>query len=248
MKIIVNGSNGRMGKAVTELVEKGVCGAQTAALVDMNNVPSANLPIYETLGDFTGEADCIIDFSHHTSTESLLDYALERKLPCVIATTAHTDAEKEMIKKASRDIPVFFSANMSLGIAVMNQISKTAAKMFPNADIEIIEKHHNQKLDVPSGTALILANGIKEIRNNANFLVGRHENGKRTKEEIGIHSIRMGNVVGEHEVIITTGTETLTIKHEASTRALFADGAIAAAAFLVNKGPGLYTMTDLINE
>lgn len=247
MKIIINGSNGRMGKAVASLIEKEE-NISAVALVDINNVASAGTPIYEALIDFKGEADCIIDFSHHTCTESLLDYAVSRKIPVIICTTAHTDEEKAMIKTASEKIPVFFSANMSLGIAVMNEICKTAAKMFPGANIEIIEKHHNQKLDVPSGTALLLADGIKEVRPSAVYNVGRHENGKRTDTEIGIHSLRMGNVVGEHEVIINTGTQTLSIKHEAHDRSLFAEGAISAAKFLCGKAPGFYDMTNIIKD
>ena len=247
MKIIINGSNGRMGKAVASLIEKEQ-DMSAVALVDINNVASAGTPIYEALCDFTGEADCIIDFSHHTCTEGLLDYAVTRNIPVIICTTAHTDEEKAMIKAASEKIPVFFSANMSLGIAVMNELCRTAAKMFPNANIEIIEKHHNQKLDVPSGTALLLADGIKQIRTNAVYNIGRHQNGKRTDEEIGIHSLRMGNVVGEHEVIINTGTQTLSIKHEAHDRSLFAEGAISAAKFLCGKGPGLYDMTNIIKD
>ncbi len=248
MRIIVNGSNGRMGKAVCEFIDQGYLNAVGAAYVDKNNLPSMDTPIYESLSDFTGEADCIIDFSHHTVTQSLLEYAISRNLPAVICTTGQDEAELQMIKDAANKIPVFFSANMSLGIAVMNRLCKTAAKMFPDADIEIIEKHHNQKLDSPSGTALLLAKGIKEVRNDATFLCGRRDHGKRTKEEIGIHAIRMGNVVGEHEVIINTGTQTLTIKHEAQSRSLFAEGAMCAAAFLCGKEPGLYNMEDLIKE
>lgn len=247
MKIIINGSNGRMGKAVARFIEQD--GDMTAvAFVDVNNVAASDDPIYEKLSDFTGEADCIIDFSHHTCTEGLLEYAVSRNIPTVICTTAHTDEEKAMIKAASEKIPVFFSANMSLGIAVMNDICKTAAKMFPGANIEIIEKHHNQKLDVPSGTALLLADGIKSVRPTAVYNVGRHENGKRTDEEIGIHSLRMGNVIGEHEVIINTGTQTLSIKHEAHDRSLFAEGAISAAKFLYGKAAGFYDMTDVIKD
>lgn len=245
MKVIINGSNGRMGKAVNEIVS-ATEGAEVVALVDINNVASASTPIYENLYDFIGEADVIIDFSHHTVTENLMNFAVERGIPVVVATTAHTDEEKQMIVDASKKIPVFFSANYSLGIAVMNSLCKAAVKMFPDANIEIIEKHHNQKLDVPSGTALMLADGIKEIRTNATYNVGRHENGKRTKEEIGIHSLRMGNVVGEHEVIISTGTQTLSIKHEATSRSLFAEGAVAAAKYLITKPAGFYEMTDLI--
>jgi len=245
MKVIINGSNGRMGKAVNEIVS-AKNNAEVVALVDINNVAASSTPIYENLFDFTGEADVIIDFSHHTVTENLMKFAVERNIPVVVATTAHTDEEKQMIKDAAEKVPVFFSANYSLGIAVMNSLCKAAAKMFPDANIEIIEKHHNQKLDVPSGTALMLADGIKEIRSNATYNIGRHENGKRTNEEIGIHSLRMGNVVGEHEVIISTGTQTLSIKHEAASRSLFAEGAVAAAEYLITKPAGFYDMTDLI--
>jgi 4-hydroxy-tetrahydrodipicolinate reductase len=153
-----------------------------------------------------------------------------------------------MIMHASKEIPVFNSANMSLGIAVLSDLAKRAAALFPDADIEIVEKHHNQKLDVPSGTALALANSIKEVRADATYNVGRHENGKRTKQEIGIHSLRMGNEVGTHEIYINNGNECLTLTHEANSRAVFAAGALKAAQYLLNKQPGLYTMKELIGD
>jgi 4-hydroxy-tetrahydrodipicolinate reductase len=143
---------------------------------------------------------------------------------------------------------VFRSANMSLGIAVLLDLARRAARMFPDADVEIVEAHHNQKLDVPSGTALMLANAVRSVRPEAEFVVGRHENGKRKKSEIGIHSLRLGNEVGMHEILITTGNETLTLKHEAESRALFAEGALAAAAWLMGKPAGLYNMQDLLEE
>ena len=143
-------------------------------------------------------------------------------------------------------MPVFLSANMSLGVALLADLAKKAAAVFPDADIEIVEKHHNQKLDVPSGTALLLARRIKEARPEAQFVIGRHENGKRTQKEIGIHSLRLGNEVGTHEIIIATGSETVTIKHEAENRSLFANGALAAAAFLGGKAAGLYSMADIV--
>ena len=146
----------------------------------------------------------------------------------------------------SETIPVFFSANMSVGIAVLADIAKRAAEAFPEADIEIIERHHNRKMDIPSGTALMLANALRGVRENAVFNIGRHENGKRTVEEIGIHSLRYGNEVGTHEIIISNGNETITLKHEAENRALFAEGALKAAAFLCGKGPGLYTMKEML--
>ena len=164
----------------------------------------------------------------------------------MLATTGQTEEEKEAITYAAKKIPIFRAANMSLGIATLCSLVRTAVCMFPDADIEIVEKHHNQKLDVPSGTALALAEVVRSVRENAQFVVGRHENGKRKPEDVGIHSLRLGNVVGEHEVIITTGNETITLKHEAHSRAVFADGAVLAAVFLAGKPAGLYTMEDLV--
>ena len=167
-------------------------------------------------------------------------------MPVVVATTGQTPDEKAVIAEAAKKIPVFFSANMSIGVALLANLAKKAASVFPEANIEIVEKHHNQKLDVPSGTALLLAHRILEALTVTVLLVGRHENGKRTAKEIGIHSLRLGNEVGTHEIIIATGAETITLKHEAENRSLFANGALAAAAFLEGKTPGLYSMQDII--
>ena len=169
-----------------------------------------------------------------------------RQLPVVIATTGQSAEELHQIETAIDDIPVFLSANMSLGVAVLADLAKRAAALFPDAEIEIIERHHNQKLDAPSGTALLLARRIREARPEAEFVVGRHENGKRTPHEIGIHALRYGSEVGTHEIILSNGSETVTLKHEAENRALFAKGAVAAAAFLVKQPPGLYDMRDII--
>lgn len=241
MNIIINGAGGRMGKALRAMLEKK--GATAAALVDPFVQEDGMLP---QLTDYTGSADCIIDFSNHAGTQSLLDYAVSRKLPVILCTTGHTPQELEAIEQAAAQIPIFRSGNMSLGIAVLTRLVKDAAKMFPDADIEIVESHHNQKLDVPSGTALMLAHAAQDVRQDATLLVGRHENGKRTAREIGIHSIRMGNTVGIHEVIINTGTQILTLKHEAQDRSLFAEGALSAAEFLLGKPAGLYNMDDIV--
>ena len=151
-----------------------------------------------------------------------------------------------MIDAAAKKIPIFHSANMSLGVALLVELAKITAKTFPDADIEIIEKHHNRKLDAPSGTALLLANAIKEIRTKAKLIFGRSGQAKRETDEIGVHAIRMGNVIGEHEVIVGTDTQTVTLKHEAHSRALFAEGAIAAAEFLIGKPAGMYDMKSMI--
>ena len=171
---------------------------------------------------------------------------MEKNLPVVIATTGHTEDELDLIREAAKCVPVFYSGNMSLGIALLTELARTAAKMFPDADVEIVESHHNQKLDVPSGTALMLARAVQDARPESTLLVGRHENGKRTKAEIGIHSLRMGNTVGIHEVIVNTGTQVITLKHEAQDRSLFAEGALSAAAFLVGKSAGMYSMDDIV--
>ena len=241
MRILLNGAGGRMGKALTAMVENGCRDAVICAKID----PFAE-GMLPSLQDCTIKCDCIIDFSNHAGTKALMDYAVANKLPVVVATTGHTTEELSMIEAASKQIPVFHSGNMSLGIALLTKLAQQAAKMFPDADIEIVESHHNQKLDVPSGTALMLAKSVQQARPEATMLVGRHENGKRTKQEIGIHSLRMGNTVGIHEVIVNTGTQIITLKHEAQDRALFAEGALDAAAFLLDKAPGLYNMNDIV--
>ena len=248
MKVIINGICGRMGQELTKLLQNGYRGIEAAAGADVVPRRIELCPVYGSLFDYEGEADCIIDFSHHTAVESLLQYAIKRKLPVVIATTGHTEDELRMIREAALQIPVFHSANMSLGIALLASLARTAAKAMPGANIEIVEKHHNRKLDVPSGTALLLAEEIKTVRGDHEILVGRHENGKRPEKEIGIHSLRLGNIVGEHEVIIATDTQVITLKHEAQSRSLFAEGAADAAVYLTSKGKGLYTMKDLVDE
>ena len=248
MKVLVHGAGGHMGQILCHMAEEGKYGAELAAQVSPELTSDPAAAIYESLDEFSGDADVAVDFSNHAATADLLKYCTERNLPVVIATTGQTADERELIAQAAETIPVFFAANMSVGIAVLADIARKAAAAFPEADIEIIERHHNRKLDVPSGTALMLANAIREERENAEFVVGRHENGKRQPQEIGIHSLRYGNEVGTHEIVISNGNETITLKHEAENRALFAEGALKAAAFLVGKGAGLYNMRDLLAE
>ena len=248
MNILICGVGGRMGREVAKLALDGVQGATVVAGFDVLPVDTREFPTYTDWNSVTGEIDCIIDFSHHTATEALLNFAKENNIPVVIATTGHTDEEKENILAAAKEIPVFHSANMSLGIALLVELAKTAAKAFPDADIEIIEKHHNRKLDAPSGTALLLANAIKEVRKSAKFIFGRGGQAEREADEIGIHAVRMGNIIGEHEVIVGTDTQTITLKHEAHSRALFAEGALVAADYLCGKPAGLYDMERMISE
>ena len=231
-----------MGRAVAAAAD--AAGMTVAALVDL--CAPAEEGYFRSISEFTGDADVIIDFSHHSATPGLLRYATERSLPVVLATTGHTPEELEAVSEASGSVAVFRSANMSLGVAILAGLAKKAAALMPDADVEIVETHHNRKLDAPSGTALMLAEAIREVRPAAYPVTGRSGHAKRTADEIGIHAIRMGNIVGEHEVIIGTPNQTVTLKHEAHSRALFAEGALAAAAFLTGRPAGLYAMKDLV--
>ena len=246
MRILIHGSTGRMGKILCELLTAGVSGLELTAQVSPEETSDPANRVYTSLQEVACEVDGVIDFSHHTAIGGLMDFCVAKNLPVVVATTGHTAEEKAIISEAAKQIPVFFSANMSIGVALLAELAKKAASVFPEANIEIVEKHHNQKLDVPSGTALLLAHRMQEVLADSVLLVGRHENGKRTAREIGIHSLRLGNEVGTHEIIIATGAETITLKHEAENRSLFANGALTAAAFLEGKPAGLYSMQDII--
>ena len=247
MKILICGVGGRMGREVAKLCLDGMRGASPVAGYDILPVDTREFPTYTDWSAIEEKVDCIIDFSHHTGTAAMLEFAVAKRIPVVLATTGHTEEENARILSASQEIPVFHSANMSLGIALLVELAKLTAKTFPDADIEIIEKHHNRKLDAPSGTALLLANAVKEIREKARLIFGRSGQAKREADEIGVHAIRMGNIIGEHEVIVGTDTQTVTLKHEAHSRALIAEGAIAAAAFLCGKPAGLYDMKSMID-
>ena len=237
-----------MGREVVKLCHSGFRCAHIALGVDVNakgDEADTVLCRFEDIGAAAG-IDCIIDFSHHSCTESLMDFAVSNNIPTVVATTGHTEEELLVIEEAAKHIPVFHSGNMSLGIALLIELAKKTAEAMPEADIEIIERHHNRKIDAPSGTALMIANAICEVKEGATLNMGRAGHGKRTPEEIGIHSVRMGNIVGIHEVIVGTNNQTITLKHEAHDRALFAEGAIAAASFLLGCDVGLYDMNSLI--
>ncbi|MBQ7509218.1 MAG: 4-hydroxy-tetrahydrodipicolinate reductase [Spirochaetales bacterium] len=245
MRVIIHGITGKMGQMIKSLADANYAGSEFAAGVSPDVTVEGN-GLYKSFDKCTEEADVVVDFSFHTAVKGLLDFCVSRKLPVVIGTTAHTPEEKELIKEASKKIPVFATGNMSVGVAVLADLAKKTAAAFPGANIEIVETHHNQKVDVPSGTALMLANSIKEARPEAVYNIGRHENGRRKPEEIDIHSLRIGNVVGIHEILVSTGNETITLKHEAHSRALFGEGALRAAAFICTKGPGLYDMKDMV--
>lgn len=239
MKIIINGASGRMGRILTDMAKRE--GEDIAALVDVVGAE------YSCLKDFTGDADCVIDFSNHKATPEITAYCVERKLPVLIAATAQTEQELALIHDAAKTIPVFLSPNMSIGVALLADLAERVAKIFGDCDIELIEAHHNQKLDVPSGTALMLAKRLQDSREGTTLNVGRHEDGKRSPDEIGIHSLRYGSEVGTHEVIFSNGLETITLKHDAKDRALFAKGALTAARWLVKQEAGFYGMKELLS-
>lgn len=237
---------GHMGAEVVKLAEAGYRGAELVAGADPNAAAGCAYPCVTDIANAETNVDCIVDFSHHACTNALLEFAVKNNLPLVLATTGQTPEERDAIAAAATKIPLFFAANYSLGIALLIELAKKTAAAMPEAEIEIIEKHHDRKIDAPSGTALAIAEAIRTVRPNAVNHCGRSGQGKRTPEEIGIHAIRMGNIVGEHEVIIGTANQTITLKHEAHSRALFAEGALAAAQFLIGKPAGLYDMTSMV--
>ena len=238
MRAVICGANGAMGKLICEIFGDEVVGKVS---IDGGNGVAKT---FAELGVVS--ADVVVDFSHHTAIADVLAYAKKIGAAAVIGTTGHTDEEKALIYAASEEIPVFYAGNVSLGIAVLCRLVKQAASYFPDADIEIVEVHHTRKVDAPSGTAHMLFNAIREVRPNAWENCGRAGEGKRTKDEIGVHALRMGNVVGIHEVHINTGNQTLTLKHESGSRAMLADGAVAAARFMEGKGVGLYNMESIL--
>ncbi|MCH5191834.1 MAG: 4-hydroxy-tetrahydrodipicolinate reductase [Oscillospiraceae bacterium] len=250
-RIILSGAFGKMGKAITSCVgSREDCEIAVGVDVATGN---SDFPLYHSFKEISEDvtADVIVDFSHPSALNDLLEYAISKKLPAVIATTGLNNQQIPLIKAASESIPVFFSANMSVGVSLISELAKKAAKILQNDfDIEIVEMHHNQKIDAPSGTALMLADSISEVLNDEPFYeFDRHSKRmKRNKNEIGIHSVRGGTVVGEHEIIFAGNDEVIKISHSAFSKQLFAVGAVNAGIFLVGKEPGFYSMKDLINS
>ena len=245
MKIILSGIKGAMGQNVIRCASGK---AEIVGGVDTVADGTEVIPTVTSFQDSTTDADVIIDFSHHSATKNLLDFAVKSGLPVVLATTGQTPEELDMIKNASSRIPIFFAANYSVGVATLIKVAKLTAAALPDAQIEIVETHHNRKIDAPSGTALAIANALTQVRPDSNIVCGRSGYGKREPNDIGINSVRIGNIVGIHEVIIGTNTQTITLKHEAHDRAVFADGAIDAAKFIIGKPAGLYDMDSLLGQ
>lgn len=250
LRIILNGCNGKMGQAITACVNSRE-DCEIVAGVDKEPIMLSRYPVFTDPHDITCEADVLIDFSHPSALKNVLSFCVSRKVPAVIATTGFSDEQIEEIKNTSNQIPVFFSFNMSLGVNLLVELCKKAASVLGNDfDIEIVEAHHNQKIDAPSGTALMLANAINQVLNNEYiYKYDRHsQRKKRSKKEIGIHAVRGGTIVGEHQVIFAGRDEIITLSHSARSKEIFAAGAISAALFLFNKPSGLYNMLDLVKS
>lgn len=246
-KIILCGANGKMGHVIRNIVAADN-EFEIVAGVDINT-ESTDFPIYSEIDSVKESADVIIDFSNPALLNSLLEYSAAKKIPVVIATTGFDDDQKKQIEDAATENGVFFTYNMSLGINLLATLAKKAVDVLGNDfDIEIIEKHHNQKIDAPSGTALMLADAIcEEIDKPMKYEYDRHsKREKRSKNEIGMHAVRGGTIVGEHEIIFAGRDEIITLSHSARSKEIFAVGAVNAAKYMVGKGAGLYTMKDLI--
>lgn len=248
INVIISGANGYMGRVLSRLA---ACDPEVniVAGIDINAEQSAGFPIYASPFDFTGKADVIIDFSHPSAFEAVTRFAESFKIPVVMATTGLSAEQRNRLKSLSSSIPVFFSANYSIGINLVIDLVKRAVSALDRGfDIEIVEKHHNRKIDAPSGTALAIADAVAEASPEPlTYMYDRHSSmRKRAQNEIGIHSIRGGTIVGEHEVIFAGNDEVIEIKHSAASRDIFAQGAIMAAKFLSKKKTGFYTMTDLL--
>ena len=252
MKVLLSGLGGHMGQETAALLAKTPRGLELACGISRRLAEEGtDVPCAGTFAEAKGPefaADVIVDFSHHALTNDLLSYAIAHDLPIVLATTGQTDDERAAIKAAAEKIPIFFAANYSVGVALLIKLAKQAAAVMSDAEIEIVEIHHDRTADAPCGTALAIGRAIQEVRPEATLALGRSGMGKRTKEEIGIQAVRIGNVVGTHEVLIGTQNQTITLKHEAHSRALFAEGALAAVEFLAGKPAGLYGMDDLLGE
>ena len=245
MKIILCGACGKMGKMISELA-----GAQIVCGVDLHPSPMP-YPVYQSFDEIKEQADCLIDFSSATNLKERLDYCKKNHLPAVLASTGYTEADCKLIEETSKVIPVFQTGNFSLGINLLQMLAKKAASILGgDFDVEIIERHHNQKKDAPSGTALMLAKSVNEgYGNQKEFIYGREGIvGARKPSEIGIHAVRGGTIVGEHEVMFAGEDEIVTLSHSARSRKVFASGALKAAAWLVKQTAGRYDMSNLLAD
>ncbi len=250
IKVMMHGCNGKMGQVIKGLMVDDSL-AQMVVGVDSYTGLKNNFPVYESVVQCDEEVDVIIDFSNPGAVDGLLDYCVEKQVPVVLCTTGLTEQQLGKVNEASKKVAILKSANMSLGINMLMKLLQDATKVLAPAgfDIEMVEKHHNQKLDAPSGTALALAGSINEALDNE--YVYNYDRSqvreKRTKKEIGIAAVRGGTIVGEHEVIFAGADEVIEFKHTAYSRAVFGKGAIEAAKYLAGKPAGMYDMGDVIN-
>ena len=250
INVMLSGCNGKMGAVLSGLLAndaeaKVVCG------FDINTTSNFGYPVYDNLDDVNEKVDVVIDFSHPSCLSSVLGYCKKNNVPVVVATTGLSDEQKMDVENLSKSVPVFFTFNMSLGINLLvNLVKKATSILEDNFDVEIIEKHHNQKIDAPSGTAIMIADAVKAtMKNDAELVYDRHSvRQKRAKNEIGMHSLRGGTIVGEHSVIFAGKDEVLELKHEAHSKEVFAVGAIKASKFLIGKSAGMYDMANLIED
>lgn len=248
IRAILCGASGKMGGFVASAAENDSEILIVAGVDKVNN--GEKFPVFSSFADINVDADIIIDFSNVALLDSMLDYALSQNIPLVIATTGYTEEQTGKIKKASEKIPIFFTFNMSVGVNLIAALAKKAASILGDGfDIEIIEQHHNQKIDAPSGTAIMLANAVNSVFGDSlNYEYDRHSvRRKRPKNEIGIHSVRGGTIVGKHDVIFAGHDEVITISHEAQSKEVFAVGAVRAAKFLYGKKAGLYDMNSMMS-
>ena len=249
INIAITGACGKMGRVIADIVATRT-DCKVCAGVDITAEQYSDFPVYKNVNELTSKPDVIIDFSHPSALDSLLDYCKINNVPVVVATTGYTDDQIKQIKAAAEQIPVFFTFNMSLGINLLVDLAKRATKVLGDQfDIEIVEKHHNLKKDAPSGTAIMIAEAInEELDNKMHYVYDRHSVRKpREKTEIGMHSIRGGTIVGEHDIIFAGRDEVITLSHSAGSKQVFAVGSINAAVFLSGCEKGLYQMTDLLS-
>ena len=248
--IILSGANGKMGRVITRLAATD-SDCKIVAGIDINDFCENDYPVFTDVSKCDVSADVIVDFSHPSAFDSLMEFAKMRKIPIIVATTGLSEEQRNALLEYSKEIPVFFSANMSLGINLIINLAKKATSILEgNFDIEIVEKHHNQKIDAPSGTALAIADAISDtLSNKPEYVYDRHSmRKKRSVNEIGIHSVRGGTIVGEHEIIFAGQDEVITLGHQATSKEVFAVGSIRAAKFMKGKPAGMYDMNDLIGE
>lgn len=248
--ILIVGACGHMGRVIADCVSTRE-NCKVVAGVDPMGEKYSDFPVYKSFDEVAEKPDVIIDFSHPSALQGILDYSVKNNVPIVIATTGMDENHIEMINEASKKVPVFFTYNMSLGINLLAELAKKATAVLANDfDIEIVEAHHNQKLDAPSGTAIMLADAInEELNNEYEYEYDRHsKREKRPKKQIGMHAIRGGTIVGEHEIIFAGRDEIIKLSHSARSKEVFAVGSINAAIFMKNQDKGIYTMSDLLSD